>query len=79
MISWSPWSQLHRKIYNKRKTVVRPWCISAGSPTVTNVPQVGDVGNAGNYARGGRGTWEVLGHPTQYCCEPKIALKNKIY
>ena len=44
------------------------WCVSVGSSG-------GDVDNGG-----GRGMWEISAPSSQFCCEPKTALKkNKVY
>ena len=38
---------------------------------------VGDV-DMGGCVRVGRGIWEISVHSSQFCCEPKTALKNNV-
>ena len=43
-------------------------------------PLVQDVDNGGGYSRDGQGTvWETSVPSAQFCCEPKTALKSKVY
>ena len=40
---------------------------------------VGNVNNGGGYACvGPRGIWQISVHSAQFCCKPKIALKDKV-
>ena len=40
---------------------------------------MGDVGSWGGTGRGLRGIWEMSVLSAQFCCEPKTALKIKVY
>lgn len=40
---------------------------------------VGDNGNGGYVCMGAKVIWKSLYLLPQFCCEPKIALKNKVF
>jgi len=40
---------------------------------------MGDVGSWGETGRRLRGIWEISVLSAQFCCEPKTALKIKVY
>ena len=49
-------------------------CVSAGSSVVTNIPPSGDIDGGGGWAPAGSSVCYA-----QFCCEPKTALKSKVY
>lgn len=55
------------------------WCINTGSLIVTNMPLWEGYLHGGSHASvGAGGVWEISIPSTQFCCELKPALKNKV-
>lgn len=53
---------------------------SVGSSVITSVPSGGDVGGGGgDTCVGAGGLWDISAPSAQLFCEPKTALKSKVY
>ena len=52
--------------------------VSVGSCNKCTTLRQNVGGGGGDVCAGARGTWELSIHSTQFCCEPKTAVKKKV-